>query len=291
MDDLLSELVARLPGLSDVVGQVRDLRTHTTVEEREAFFEPSSFVAVEDGKPHLMTAGAAEINGWRCHMADGSSVRMRALETGVVAELLGGRMISSMAVARAHMEVAGLAAHCVHTLYEAARTEDFAPLRTLMLQTYFGSNMRIQVKGTPELDEYLRPEEVRPLRIGGLIKAMDEFRSFGEDPGTFSQLTYGLLSEFAHPSMRATSSTFADVLAELPGGWSIRYHEEDRLDENSARMALEILRDNMRVGHGCAELLRCARLETDGDEVRLVPPTAAEGEHIYLNLLQQHDLD
>jgi hypothetical protein len=47
----------------------------------------------------------------------------------------------------------------------------------------------------------------------------------------------------------------------------------------------------MRVGHGCAALLGCASVEAVGDSVRLLPPTPTEGEHIYLNLLQQPDLD
>lgn len=109
---------------------------------------------------------------------------MRALEVDMTAELLAGRMVSAMAVARAHMEVAGLAAYGCNALYEAGRSGDFKPLEKLVLQTYFGSSMRIQVKGTPELDYYLRPEEVRPLRPGDLIKAMDAFRASGDLPGT-----------------------------------------------------------------------------------------------------------
>lgn len=76
--------------------------------------------------------------------------------------------------------------------------------------------MRIQVKGTPELDRYLRPEEVRPLRLGEMIKSMDAFRSSGGPPGTRCQLTYGLLSEYTHPAMRTTSASFADVRDEIP---------------------------------------------------------------------------
>jgi len=283
----LAELNRRFPDLADVVGQVGQLRDRNARSKREAFFEPRSLVVVADGKPTLPAVGAASFNAWRRHMGDGSSVRMRALEVGMTAELLASRMISAMAVARAHMEVAGLAAYCCRALYEAGRSGEFEPLEKLVLQTYFGSNMRIQVKGTPELDAYLRLEEVRPLRTGDLIKAMDAFQAPNDRPGTRCQLTYGLLSEYAHPAMRATSATFADVVSEHDDGWFIQYHEADRLDEASVKMALEILLDNMRVGHACAALLDRAVVYETGGVCQLQPPSSEEGHDIYVNLLQQ----
>jgi hypothetical protein len=109
---------------------------------------------------------------------------MRALEVGMIAEFVAGRMISAMAVARAHMEVAGLASYCGRALYDAGRIGHFEPLEKLILHTYFGSSMRIQVKGTRSWTTTCGRKEVRPLRIGELIKSMDDFRASGDKPGT-----------------------------------------------------------------------------------------------------------
>lgn len=286
LDRYLDELEGLSLDVGDLIAQIRELRSRST-RERVPFFEPRSLVVLEDGKPRLAAVAAVDLNAWRRHMADGSSVRMRALEVGMVAELAAGRMISAMATARAHMEVAGLAAHCCRALYNSGRSGDFASVEKLIARTYFGSSMRIQVKGTPGLDAYLRPEEVRPLRIGDLIKSMDDFRAAGEEPGTWSQLTYGLLSEYAHPAMRATSASFTDVLAEDSDGWQLRYHEENRLDSAEAQMALEILLDNMRIGHASAALLDRAEVMEAGGSLRLRTPTPDEVHDIYVNLLQQ----
>jgi hypothetical protein len=286
MEAYLDELGRRFPDAREPIEHLQSLRMHAA-REREPFFEHRSLVVVDEGKPRLAGLGAADFNAWRQHMADGSGVRMRALEVGTVAELAAGRMISAMATARAHMEVAGLATHCCRALYDAGRSGDFRRVETLIVQTYFGSNMRIQTKGTPALAEHLRPEEVRPLRPGDLIKSMDDFRAAGDAPGTQCQLTYGLLSEYAHPVMRATSASFTDVLAEEPDGWQIRYHEENRLEEGEARMALEILLDNMRIGHSSAALLHVARVLGDGGALSLRTPSPTEVHDIYAHLLQQ----
>lgn len=119
----LDELGSRFPGLGELIERIKHLRFHAE-REREPFFEHRSLLVLEDGKPRLAGVVAADFNAWRHHMADGSSVRMRALEVGTAAELAAGRMISAMATARAHMEVAGLAAYCVerYTTADAAVT-------------------------------------------------------------------------------------------------------------------------------------------------------------------------
>ena len=282
----LDELAKRFANLGDLVDQLLDLHRHAA-RAHMPFFEHRSLIVLKDGKPQLVGMEAPDVNAWRCHMSDGSSVRMRALEAGCAAELAAGRMISAMATARAHMEVAGLASYCCRALYAAGHSGDFGPVGKLIVQTYFGSNMRIQVKGTPALDPHLRPEEVRPLRIGELIKSMDDFRAAGQNPGTRCQVAYGILSEYAHPVMRATTASFTDVLAETADGWEIRYHDEHRLGEGEARMALEALLDNMRIGHACATLLNSAEVKGDGGALRLQTPSPEEAHNIYVNLLQQ----
>ncbi|MDP8931619.1 MAG: hypothetical protein M3O70_24380 [Actinomycetota bacterium] len=136
----------------DLIEQIARLR-RDSVRERVPFFEPRSLVVLEDGKPSLTAVGAVDLNAWRRHMADGSSVRMRALEVDTLAELAAGRMISAMATARAHMEVAGLATYCCRALYDSGRDGDFESVEKLIARTYFGSSMRIQVKGTPVLGD------------------------------------------------------------------------------------------------------------------------------------------
>jgi hypothetical protein len=287
--DHLMSIQARFSSLGDVITKLLELRAHTTREPREPFFEHKSLIDLSGDKPKLIAMAEADLNAWRRHVVDGTTVRMRALEDGTTAELAAGRLTSAMAIARAHMEVAGLAAYCCRRLYDAGKTGNFESLIKLVQDTYFGSSMRIQVKGTPDLDDYIGPEEGRPLRPGELIKAMDEFRASGDKPGTLSQLTYGLLSEFAHPVMRA-SSTFAEVLTEHEAGWYIRYREEDRLTEASARMGLEILLNNMRVGHGAAALLNLASVIGNGaGGFALRGPSPGQVSAVWTDILQQTD--
>lgn len=282
----LNELVAQFPSVGEVVTDIQRLRTRTARAERTPFSEPPSLVALHGSEPTLEAVGPDDINAWRRHMSDGASVRLRALEVGAAAELAAGRMLSAMATIRAHMEIAGLATSSCEALFDSGRTGDFESLSRTIMTSYFGTSMRIQQKGTPAIKDYLRQEEVRPFRPGELIKSMDRFRSDGES-GTLSQLTYGLLCEYAHPTMRGTSAAFVKS-SELPGGgWTIQYHDEGRLDEGEAQMALEILLDNMRIGHAAAALLATASVSEAGDRVLFAGPSPAEAHDIYVNLLQQ----
>jgi|GEM_PF-4460765 len=287
MQQDLDDLRASFPSTADSVDRISELRDLTSVDAWTPIFEPRSLIEVVDGKPTLLTVDANGVNAWRRHVADGSSARMRSLEIGVTAELRAGRITSAMAVARAHMEVAGLAALSCNVLYEAGGAGEFKPVEVLILGTYFGSSMRIQVKGTPVLGEFLRPEEVRPLRTGQMIKAMDDFRAGGGEPGTHCQLTYGLLSEYAHPAMRATSSSFADVISESAEGWQIRYHEGTGPDEASVNMVLEILLSNMRIGHASVALLNHAEVTDSDGAFGFEGPSLQQVHSIYEQLLQQ----
>jgi hypothetical protein len=211
---------------------------------------------------------------------------MQALEDSIFSQLADDRLTAAMAVARAHMEVAGLAAYCNNALYGVRRSGTWDKLTKLVQGTYFGSSMRIQAGGTPELADYLGPEEAYPSRPGELIKAMDVFEASGQEAGTRFQLMYGLLSEFAHPVMRGNKAFF-EVVSETPDGWFIRYRAEDPLDKEGAMMALEIVRDNMRIGYAAATLLDLATVVSDSaGNLSLKSPSARDITHVWTDILQ-----
>jgi hypothetical protein len=279
MTDDLMILRSRFPDEHDTIRVIDEFQRWADAQPLEPFREPKSFVIRNSGKPEVGPMDVEDLNAWRRHVADGTLVRLRGLEATILSELATGRATAGMIVARAHMEVAGLAAYCSEVLLSAGRDGKWDRLAKVVQQVYFGSSMRIQAKGTPPLERFLL-EEVCPIRPGELIKAMDRFA--GHD-GTRYQMIYGLLSDYAHP---VTSRAFFDVLSEDEAGWFLKYRSEDPLDDLSAHMALDIILGNMRIGYACASLVACsAVLVRPGGGFVLRTPTEEQAGEIWRRFL------
>lgn len=286
MQHALATLRERFPELGPIFANLLDLANFVRSEnEPQVFFEPKSMFDMTDDKPVLTGVTAADVNAWRHHVADSSLVKMQALEDAVLTELLAEHLTASIILVRAHMEVAGLATYCCEQLFNAARKEDWQSLLKAMHQTNFGTSMRIQADGRPRVDQMISETEIRPLRPGDLIKAMDRFANHEKINDRF-QPVYGLLSEMAHPVMRG-NRLFRDVLEETRDGWRIRYRPEQGLDMRGARMALEALLANMRIGYANAALLDAADVRPDDGRFTLDPPSEAAVETVWVHLLQR----
>jgi hypothetical protein len=254
----LKALQDRFPEQARTIGCIRELRDRIDSVHLEPFFEPKSLFDFSGPKPVMSTVGPSDLTAWCRHVADGSTARLASLEDGFFSELFNDRLVSAMVIARAHMEVAGLAAYALNALFGAARTGDWMRLTQIVQKTYFGSSMSIQAKGTPELQDYLL-EEVCPMRPGNLVKAMDRF-AVPDDPSyTRYQLVYGLMSEFAHPVMSGTKD-FAEIVQEDFEGWFIRYRGQALLTDDSVKMACELVLGNMRVAYACCAMLRVSEV-------------------------------
>jgi hypothetical protein len=274
-----SALAARFPDERGTIEAIDHIQQWADAVERRPFREPKSLIIRTRGKVQVGPVSLADLNAWRSHLANGTIVRLRGLETAFLAELAADRVSAAMTLARAHMEVAGLAAYGADVLLTAGRDGAWDRLAKVVQQVYFGSSMRIQAKNTPALDDFLL-EEVCPIRPGEFIRAMDRF--VGPD-STRYQMIYGLLSDYAHP---VTSRSFFDVLSEDGDGWLLHYRMEDRLDQASAHMAVEILLENMRIGYACASLLGLATVLPDGaGGFRLRTATPEQTGEIWLRFL------
>lgn len=257
MDEYLNALAARFPQERGTIDAIDHIQQWAAAQDHQPFREPKSFVVRKAGKAEVGPVSVDDLNAWRSHVANGTVVRLRGLETAVLSELAADRLTAAMTLERAHMEVAGLAAYSADVLFAAGCDGAWDRLAKVVQQVYFGSSMRVQTKNTPALENFLL-EEVCPLRPGEFIKAMDRFAA---PDSTRYQMIYGLLSDYAHP---VTSRSFFDVLSEDLGGWLLNYRREDGLDDSSAHMALDVLLGNMRVGYACASLLALALVLADG---------------------------
>lgn len=282
----LQELARRFPALEPLSDTVGELSARVRGPAHEPFFEPKSLLEFSEGKPKLTAVDVQDVNAWRQHAADSASVRMVGLEDAIIDELLHDRLTAAMVVSRAHMEVAGLAAYCLERLFGAAKSGDWEGLLPLVQKTYFGTSMRIQAGGTPALEALILEEEGYPLKPGDLVKALDRYAAGDGSVGTYYQVTYGFLSEFAHPVMRGNRA-FSEVVSSTPDGWYIRYRTEEPVDEGSAKMALEILVASMRVGHSCAALLDCSSFVARRRSWRFEGPSETEVHRIWTDLLQR----
>lgn len=284
MNQALKALESLFPSENHTIRGIGEIHQWASAKRFEAFREPKAFVVRRAGKVEVGPVHVDELNGWRRHVTDGTFVRLHGLETSILSELVADRLTPALVIARAHMELAGLAAYSAEVLLSAGRDGAWDRLAKVVQQVYFGSSMRIQAKGTPALEDFLL-EEVCPIRPSEFIKAMDRFvPPRNGKASTRHQMIYGLLSDFAHP---VTSRSFFDVLSEDFGGWLLRYRSEDPLDSQSAKMALEILLGNMQVGYACASLLAQSSLVADGrDGFILRTPSEEEVGEIWLRLLE-----
>src|SRR3954471_3895465 len=242
-------LASKFPKQARLINRVRKLGERARSVQRQVILEPVSLQDLNEEKPRLFGLTPADYNGWRLHAAESSAVRMQDLEDAIASELVDGRFTSSSILLRAHMEVAGLAAYVVNRLQDAAeQPEGWQKLAPAIQRVYFGSSMFVQSRGTPDVANIIGMGEVYPVSPTDYIKAIDRFASPGKTPGKRFQLTYGLLSESAHPAMRG-SKPFCEVLAHRHFAWLLRYHAEESPNAKAIRMVFEILRDSMRMGY------------------------------------------
>ena len=287
MSKFLGEIAVRHPSTRGAVESILRIDAEVDGLPTAAFFEPVSLVEVADGKRRLLALSADLLNAWRQHAAYGARTRLRLMERGIFGELQAHRVLSAMALARAHMEAAAQAAYCEQALVDAANSGSWDGISETVLRTMLGTSLRIAAKRDARVDEFITPPEHLPLEIGETIKALDRFVAAGQSPGRHSQVMYSFLCEFAHPTLRSVK-TFFDT-TDSAGGWTIRYRVGDAgtVIEPEFVMVLETVLENMRYGYAASELLLRSRIGGVYPDLELIPPSRADLRYVWSQLLQR----
>jgi hypothetical protein len=287
MREFLREIAVRYPSTQGSVESILSLDTEVDALPTDSFFEPVSLVEVASGKRRLLALSADLLNAWRQHAAYGARERLRSMERGIFSELQTHRVLSSMVLARAHMEAAAQAAYCEQALVDTANSGSWDGISETVLRTMLGTSLRIAAKRDARIDELITPTEHFPLEIGETIKALDRFVAAGEVPGRHSQLMYSFLCEFAHPTLRGIRTFFDST--DSDGGWTIQYRAGDATTVLEAEfvMVLETVLENMRYGYAASELLRRSRIDGVYPHLELKPPSRADLRYVWLRLLQR----
>jgi hypothetical protein len=110
--DLVTELKAAFPSCEPYISELERLRRETESIPFVGFFEPKVAICSKEGGPGaLLVIDDATLTSWVAHVSCGTRARMRSLENAFVSELLAARLVSAMAMVRAHMETAAFSAY------------------------------------------------------------------------------------------------------------------------------------------------------------------------------------
>ena len=123
------------------------------------------------------------------------------------------------------------------------------------------------------------------VRICRAVESLDKFYYQETAEGKLA-VVYSLLCEFAHPNHRGV----LDFMQAVQGddGWLISYARDEPINSKMNVNALETLLVSMRGGYAAGELLRSWRFsEIEGGGVTWQPPSASEGERVWVKFLQR----
>src|SRR5215510_8495273 len=135
MREFLSEIASRHPSIRETVEQILRIDAEVDRLPAAAFFEPVSLVEVAEGKRRVLALSAEILNAWRQHAAYGARIRLRSMELGIFSELRASRVLSSIVLARAHMEAAAQAAYCEQALVDTAKSGSWDDISETVLRT------------------------------------------------------------------------------------------------------------------------------------------------------------
>jgi hypothetical protein len=261
-------------------------RMHSLVDSlaMAPFFEPKSLFLL-GRKPQLLTLDADVLATWVQHVSLGTRVRLRSNEAGFLSELSSGRFLTAMTIARAHMEVAALAAFAERALLKASETGNWDDLKPIVHQMLFGTSFRFE-KGLTELQEELPLVSTEPVRPKLLLEAMDEFLNPEGGRASLSRQAYALLCEYAHPNTGGAKA-FDSVDEEEDGsGWHHHYQREEKVLPRDVAVAAGILLTSMKVGYANALLLVTGEIEEAEGGIRFRRPSGDLGDAIWHGILQ-----
>ena len=287
MRDPLAVILDTYPEQREIIHYIRSLQAQVEAVDRHSLFEPLTLVEVIDEKQSLLSLTPQYIDAWRQHVANSTHVRMRCLEGGIFEEMANSRLLCAMAIVRAHMECAALAAFCEMALVDAAREKKWERLKEPIFSTLFGTFLLTSEMRVPKFEGTLLQGATTPIEIARAIEAMDRFVAASPASPQRYRQNYSFLSEYVQPTMRS-NRCFVDIVEQTAEGWILRYNSDEKVTESDLLIGLEMVLDNMRVGYSCLEMLRRSKMVADEDnEGRLTPPTRKDLEQIWKDFLQR----
>lgn len=220
----------------------------------ETFYEPVSVIDASHKKRKIIGLSPELVHAWVKHVSYSSRVRMINIEQGILSELDSLRILTSMILARSHVEASGFACLCHNELKKCIETGgDSAAIEELIPQMLLGTSMVRAQKKDDTITETLLFSEQDKIPIGRLISALDDFMFCGEPSGHAHSL-YGFLCEFTHPNMRSVMCYF-DTEEHEEEGWYNSYRFNSKMSRDEVEMVLHILIRSMKAGYSACEFL------------------------------------
>ena len=279
-----AETVRALGTRFDVVAPTAEacakIREAVAAEHFDQFFEPVAVVDTTHSKRRLLSMDPEYLLAWTRHIAYSTRLRITHLENAVADLLFHEQYLSSMILARSHLESSGMAALCLNTLSDCMRNRNVEALEHLIPQSLFGTSLYRLGKKDPATQWLLLTVQGETVTARTLVDALTDFATSTGSTANYFARVYSLLCEFSHPNFGGTAE-FRRVIEERPDGWVIQYSDSYDRQEESVVMALEILLASMKVGHAACKMLSLADFAVDGEEVLYQGPSETETKWIW----------
>jgi hypothetical protein len=144
---LYDAFVTQHPACTRLITNLRHIEDAIPPQCFTTFFEPVAHLANAESSPRLIGELAPYLDAWTCHIAYGTTARLRGLTGPFLQQLLEKRLSVACILQRAIMEHAGRAAFALCRLTECSKNDSWDELRVLIPKTLFGTSLT-DVDGT-----------------------------------------------------------------------------------------------------------------------------------------------
>jgi hypothetical protein len=276
----LDVLKRRMPKHIDELALIRHLALNTRAFPYPHFFEPKTWLIMETEKEARFEISADLLAAWICHLSHSARRRMELYEDEVLDALSNGRFLVSASMARCHMEASAWVIYALEELTEASESSSWSKLEVLIPKMLNGSAVATETKHLPNASVDLL--WLKPSSIMNAIDAMDRYLSVCTAQNSReARILYGILSDYAHPTMFGARHLFRARDEDHRAGWTISYGAAETPDADGCAMIICSLLASMRVGHSAALMLRLGTIEDRDDGVFYIKPSLADGAGVW----------
>ena len=163
---------ARYPSSSRLVENLARMEAAISSGPFAPFFEPVALLDDLGPKtsPKLLGPLAPYLEAWTCHIAYGTTARVRGLSGAVLRQLLENRLSIASILQRTIMEHAGRAAFGVCRVTDCSRNKKWDEMRGLIPKTLFGTSMT--ALDDTLFEDFADWSAQRPVKPGDFINAL-----------------------------------------------------------------------------------------------------------------------
>ena len=275
------------PSCTPYFAEYERLRAEVARVPLPKFFEPKVAMLSRGNDPvELLALNAATLTSWASHVTSGARARMRALEDAVCHALDRRQVVPAMALLRAHLETAGFVSFGAASVARCSEAGSWEEMKQLIPRMLFGTALKLEKKARA-IQQRIDTTDLEPVRIAAMIDSMDRFAEQSDAPVVnWFRAAYSILCEYAHPTIRGMKP-FCELLDETGDGWNVQYRYAQSLREGEAVMALSILTESMRVGHGSALLLHSWQFQDGSQGISCSKTPVEVGEWIWQAILHR----